>query len=118
MANVYCKTQGANQVSFYLWANGHEYFLCKQRYYTSLWMYFSGGVEIHSLFTKSGKHSHSVREAKMKLQSYIEYVEREEGFQILDKTVAKCDVKGGKEKRYKCREAGYNWRKDRLAEII
>ena len=55
MANIYCKTIGANQVSFYLRADGKDYFLCKQRYYKSLWDYFSGGVDIHALFTKSGK---------------------------------------------------------------
>ena len=117
MSSVYCKTVGADQVGFYLQTSGKEYFLCKQRYYGSLWRYFSGGVDINALFTKSGKHSHAIREVKMKLPAYIQYVEREEGIRVLDKTMEKANVKVGLKKRRQDREASYNWRNDKLAEI-
>ena len=117
MSSVYCKTVGVDQVGFYLQASGKEYFLCKQRYYVSLWKYFSGGVDINALFTRSGKHSHVIRETKMKLPAYIQYVEREEGIRVLDKTMEKANVKVGLKKRRQDREASYNWRNDKLAEI-
>lgn len=116
MSSVFCKTVGENQVGFYLQVADKEYFLCKQRYYGSMWRYFSGGVDIHNLFTKSGKHSHAVREAKMKLPAYIQYVEREEGIRVLDKSMKKTDLVGLK-KRRESKAASYNWRNDRLAEI-
>ena len=116
MSSVFCKTVGENQVGFYLQVADKEYFLCKQRYYGSMWRYFSGGVDIHDLFTKAGKHSHAVREAKMKLPAYIQYVEREEGIRVLDKSMKKADLVGLK-KRRESKEASYNWRNDRLAEI-
>lgn len=117
MSNVYCKTVGANEVAFYLEVFGKEYFLCKQRYYGSLWNYFAGGVALHSLFTKSGKHSHAIREVKRKLPAYIQYVEREEGIRVLDKSMEKTDLKVGKNKRYQSKNASYNWRNDGLADI-
>ena len=117
MANIYCKTMGVDQVGFYLRADGKEYFLCKQRYYKSLWDYFSGGADIHSLFSRSGKHSHAIREAKMKLPAYIEYVEREEGVRVLNKTLSKGDCQIGTAKRRKSKAGNYNWHSDDLAVI-
>ena len=117
MANIYCKTIGANQISFYLRADGKEYFLCKQRYYKSLWDYFSGGVDIHALFTKSGKHSYAIREVKMKLPAYVQYVEREEGVRVLNKTIKKGDCQIGKTKLQQSRAGHYNWRNDHLAVV-
>lgn len=118
MANVICKTVGNNQVGFYLQDGGKEYFLCKQRYYRSAWDYFVGGVHLDELFNKSGKHSHAIREVKMKLPAYIEYVEREEGVRVLKKTKAKGEDRIGTEKRRKSKNCGYNWRNDRVAEIV
>ena len=117
MSSIYCRTLGADQVGFYLQADKKEYFLCKQRYYGSMWRYFAGGVDVNALFTKSGKHSHAIREAKMKLPAYIQYVEREQGIQVLDKSIKKTDVVGLK-KRRESKEATYNWRNDRFAEIV
>ena len=117
MARIYCKTMGANQVGFYLQADGKEYFLCKQRFYASLWEYFSGGVELHSIFTKAGKHSHAIREVKRKLPAYVEYIEREEDVRVLSKSPAKEDFRIGEAKRRRSREGYYNWRKDRLAVV-
>ncbi|MBQ4269762.1 MAG: hypothetical protein IJB97_08970 [Clostridia bacterium] len=118
MASIYCKTADRNQVSFYLQAGGKAYFLCRQRYYKSLWDYFAGGVDLHSLFSKSGKHSYAVREVKLKLPAYVEYVEREEGVCVLDKTISKGDFRIGEEKRRKSRAGNYNWRSDNLATVL
>ena len=118
MSSVYCRTIGKNQVGFYLRADQKEYFLCKQRYYSSMWRYFAGGVDISALFTKSGKHSHAIREAKMKLPAYIQYVEREEGIKVLDKSIKKAEVQLGRKKRRESKETSYNWRNDGLAEIV
>jgi hypothetical protein len=117
MSIIYCKTVGANEVGFYLQAAGKEYFLCRQRYYGSLWNYFAGGVDIHALFSKSGKHSYIVREVKMKLPAYIQYVEREEGIHVLDKSLQKADLHIGLKKRHQSKNASYNWRNDSLAKI-
>lgn len=117
MSSVYCKTVGANQVGFYLQVAEKEYFLCKQRYYSSMWRYFSGGVDINALFTKSGKHSYAIREAKMKLPAYIQYVEREEGIRVLAKSIKKADIQVGLKKLRESKEVSYNWRKDSLAQI-
>lgn len=117
MANVYCKSLGFNQVGFFLRVNGKEYYLFKQRYYKSLWDYFSGGADIDMLFSKAGKHSYAVREAKLKLPSYIAYVEREEGVQVLAKSKRKGDFQIGEEKRRKHRVGNYNWRNDKAACI-
>lgn len=117
MATVYCKKIDANQVGFYLRVKGKDFFLCKQRYYKSLWDYFSGGADINSLFTKSGEHSHSIREVKIKLPAYVEYVEREEGVQVLKKTICKGDYQNSKRKLQEKRAGHYNWRNDNLAVI-
>ena len=116
MANIYCKTVANNQVGFYMQANGKEYFLCKQRYYRTLWDYFVGGVDINSLFSKGGKHSHAVRKVKLKLPAYIEYVEREQGVLVLDKTLSR-NGRVGAEKRRKSKDCTYNWRNEDFDDI-
>ena len=118
MANIYCKRASNGQIKFYLQANGKEYYLFQQAYYTSVWNYFSSGVEIHQVFNKSGKHSYALRKTKMKLPAYIQYVEREEGVFVLNKTKEKGVQEKGKRKRGKCRIGCYNWRKDVLADIV
>ena len=118
MAKVYCKTVGPDQVAFYLQVRGKEHFLCKQRYYGSMWQYFAGGVPVQDIFTRSGKHSHAIREVKLKLPSYIQYVEREEDVQVLERSIAKKDAQIGFKKRYQSKTASYNWRNDELAEIV
>ena len=91
MASIYCKTADRN---------------------------FAGGVDLHSLFSKSGKHSYVIREVKLKLPAYVEYVEREEGVCVLDKTISKGDFRIGEEKRRKSRAGNYNWRSDNLATVL
>ena len=118
MSSIYCKTLGRNQVGFYLQTDKKEYFLCKQRYYSSMWKYFAGGVDVNALFTKTGKHSHAIRETKMKLPAYIQYVEREEGIQVLDKSIKKAESQVGWKKLRESKETAYNWRNDRLAKIV
>ena len=118
MANVYCKTVGWNQMGFYMHTNGKDYFLCKQRFYRSLWNYFVGGVSINDVFTTGGKHSRAIRRVKLKLPAYIEYVEREEGVRVLNKTISKSKQRMiGQAKRRRSRLACYNWRNDCLAEL-
>jgi hypothetical protein len=118
MATIYCKSLGVGQVGFYLRERGKEHFLCSQRYYASMWSYFSGGVNVNSLFKKSGKHSHAVREAKRKLPAYVQYIEREEGICVLNKTIAKRNGQAERAKYQKGQVSDYNWHSDCLDAIV
>ena len=117
MATIFCKTESFNQIGFYLQSKGKTYFLCYQRFYKSVWDYFAGGVELDALFSKSGKHSYAVRAVKAKLPAYIEYVEREEGVRVLDKTIAKGNGQIGAKKRRESKVCNYDWRCDQQAKI-
>jgi hypothetical protein len=117
MATIFCKTESFNQIGFYLQSKGKTYFLCYQRFYKSVWDYFAGGVKLNSLFSRAGKHSHAIRAVKLKLPAYIEYVEREEGVRVLDKTIAKGNGQIGAKKRRESKVCSYDWRSDEQAKI-
>ena len=117
MATIYCKTESANKLGFYLEASGKTYFLCYQRYYASIWKYFSCGVPVDHVFSNGAKHSYAVRKLKLKLPAYIEYVERENGVCVLDKTIQKNDVRAYSNKNGAYKRQPYRWREDEDAQV-
>ena len=117
MATIYCKTESADKLGFYLEADGKSYFLCRQRYYGSTWRYFSCGVNVDQVFSKGGKHSYAVRALKLKLPACIEYVEREYGVSVLNKTIQKHDARAYSNKNGAYKRRPYRWREDEDAQV-
>jgi len=83
---VYCKTTAKATQSFYLLADGKEYFLFNQKYRVSNKEHFGRGISLDSIGDFSSAHSHSVRLILDKLPTYIRYAEKEYGIKVLDKS--------------------------------
>ncbi|MBE5737511.1 MAG: hypothetical protein E7348_03830 [Clostridiales bacterium] len=88
-ARIFCKTTNKNEQSFYMKANGKEYFLFKQTYRNSNKKVFAKGVLIDDLKKISKHHSTSVRAVVKKLPYYLHYIENEYGITIYNKTEQK-----------------------------
>ena len=111
MATISCQTAKPDLISFYLEAGNKKYLLCNYRYYTSVWNYFVGGSPISSVFSKAGKHSHALRAIKRKLPAYLQYVEKEEGIAVLQKTQQKRDKRAFSSKKQAYKRQRFDWRK-------
>ena len=90
-AKVFCLTTAKGVQSFYLEAHGERHYLFSQNFRRSVKNYFGrGGVHVDAAldFSRSG-HSTSVIHTMRKLPSYIRYIEKEYGIEVLRKTARK-----------------------------
>ena len=95
MANtIYCKTTAKGVQSFYITtANGDTHFLFSQNFRRGVKDYFAGGVGIDEAINfKRAKGNSAIIRTMEKLPSYIRYVEREYGVEVLRKTIHKNQV--------------------------
>ena len=90
---IYCKTTAKATQSFYLLADGKEYFLFNQKYRVSNKEHFRRGINLDSLGDFSNVRSNSVRRVLDKLPNYIRYVEKEYEIKVLDKTLKQASNK-------------------------
>lgn len=86
---VYCTHDDYAFLNFYVKANDGDYFLFQQKYRSSLEDYYSKGVIIKDAINLSkAKFNEGLTKVMHKLPTYIKYIEKEYGIQILDRTKA------------------------------
>lgn len=90
--HIYCKATEKGQHTFYLIADGREYYLFSQNYRKGVHAYFAKGIRIDDVhdFSKS-KHDRAVIRTLDKLPVYIKYVESEYGIAIRKQTIRKLN---------------------------
>ena len=87
---IYCKTTAKGEHSFYLMADGQEYYLFRQAYRRGVHTYFSNGIRIDEVYDFSkAKNDSAVIHTLDKLPLYIKYVENEYGIVVLRQTMKK-----------------------------
>lgn len=91
MANtIYCATTSKGIQSFYITANGERHFLFSQNFRRGVKEYFERGVRIDEAMNfKRANGNSAIIHTMEKLPSYIRYVEREYGMQVLRSTARK-----------------------------
>lgn len=87
---IYCLTTDKAVQSFYLEADGETHYLFSQRYKRGVKEYFGSGVHIDAAMDFSrARHDASILRTMQKLPSYIKYIEKEYGIEVLRQTVRK-----------------------------
>ena len=87
---VYCKKETGGRLSFYLSYEKNGYFLFIQKYKSGVFKYFSSGVGLDRAIRGSlARRDFGILKAMEKLPAYIRYVEKEEGFYVLDDSIKK-----------------------------
>ncbi len=86
---IYCRTVEKGVQAFYVKVEGKRYFLFRQNFRKSVKDYFVKGVMLDKIGSYEGVHSESVRHTLDKLPAYIQYVEKEYGIEIYEKTKEK-----------------------------
>ena len=86
---IYCKTIAKGKQSFYLVSQGKEYFLFVQTYKSSNKEVYEHGVPLFDLRKVKKHHSKAVSHTAKKLPIYIQYIEREYGIMVMEKTKRK-----------------------------
>ena len=91
MANtIYCETTAKGIQSFFINANGETHFLFSQNFRRGVKDYFERGVRIDEAINfKRANGNSAIIHTMEKLPSYIRYVEREYGMEVLRKTARK-----------------------------
>ena len=87
---IYCKTVTKGTHAFYLKNCGYDYFLFVQDYRKGVHEYYRNGVtlEIATDYSKS-KNDSAIMRTMSKLFSYVKYVEKENGIEVLEQTIKK-----------------------------
>ena len=87
---IYCKPTAQGIHSFYLLTDAGEYFLFSQNYRKGVQSYFSKGVRLDQSrnYAKTNRDT-AVIKTMSKLPTYIKYVEKEYGMQVLRSTARK-----------------------------
>ena len=87
---IYCKVTNRGVHSFYLLAEGEEYFLFCQDYRKGVHNYFRKGVclEQAKKFSKSNRDT-DIMKTMSKLPLYIKYIEKEYDIAVLNQTKKK-----------------------------
>lgn len=87
---IYCEKSRNDTISFYFTHGSTDYFLFCQKYRDDTYNAFYKGVPLDRAMRPSLAHnSKAVLKTIDKLPAYIKYVEKEEGFKILNKSIKK-----------------------------
>ena len=87
---IYCLTTDKEIQSFYLEAEGETHYLFSQQYKRGVKEYFGSGVHIDAAMDFSrARHNAAILHTMRKLPSYIKYVEKEYGLEVLRQTARK-----------------------------
>ena len=90
MSKIYCVNTSHGTHSFYLEANGETHYLFSQRFTSGDKAYFGKGVHIDAAIDFSrAKRNATVLHTMQKLPSYIKYVEKTYGIEVLRQTSRK-----------------------------
>ena len=86
-ATIYCRTTAKGVQTFYVVVDGDEHFLFSQHYRVGVRNYFRNPKSIdQALDFSCAKGNAALVHTMEKLPSYIRYVEREFGIEVLKKT--------------------------------
>lgn len=89
-ATIYCKTTGTDKMGIFLKSGRESYYLFTQNYHKSSFNFFKDGVSLEeAMHNKKIGHDFAVTKIAEKLPSYISYVEKEYGIEVLEKTAKK-----------------------------
>ena len=87
---IYCETTAKGIQSFYITAGGETHFLFSQNYRRGVKAYFERGVAIdEALNIRRANGNTAIIHTMEKLPSYIRYIEREYGVEVLRSTARK-----------------------------
>lgn len=84
-AKVVCKEVEKGTLSFYVVAEGKEFYLFQQPFKKSVKDYFGGGVLINEANYASAR-GEAVKKTLDKLPSYLKYIEKEYDVAVFEKT--------------------------------
>jgi hypothetical protein len=86
-AQIYCKTTGKGEHTFYLWADGMEYYLFRQAYRKGVHAYFRNGIRLEEAYDFSkARNDNAIIRTLCKLPVHIKYIENEYGIAVLKQT--------------------------------
>ena len=90
-ATIYCKVTAKGIHSFYYTKDEETYFLFSQDYRKGVNEYFKNGVPLRIALDYPNYHRHDTAliRTKSKLPSYIKYIEKMNGLEILEQTKKK-----------------------------
>lgn len=92
---IFCKVTGKGVHTFYLSANGSEYYLFSQNYRRGVNAYYRNGVSLDAAMDFGKSHHDTALEKTMqKLPTYVKYIEKEYGIAVLSQTVKKNNRRG------------------------
>ena len=84
---IYCKTAAKGEQSFYIVANGETHFLFRQNFRRGVKEYFGQGVCLdRAMNFAKAKGNTALMHTMEKLPTYIKYIEREYGLEVLKST--------------------------------
>ena len=89
-ATVFCRSTDKGVHTFYLNADGIEYYLFHQTYRKGVSEYYRNGVSINDAidFGRS-KKDYALMHTMQKLPMFLKYAEKEYGIQVLNQTIKK-----------------------------
>ena len=92
---VFCKVTAKGVHTFYLSANGSEYYLFRQSYRRGVNAYYRNGVSLSDAmdFGKSHRDAALIK-TMQKLPAYVKFIEKEYGIAVLAQTCKK-NKRGG-----------------------
>ena len=94
-AKVFCKEMERGWLTFYVTAQGKEYFLFRQTFKKTVKDYFQNGIGVHAVGSFAAARGEAVKKTLEKLPLYLKYVEKEYQVQIYEK----CNEKKAKKRR-------------------
>ena len=107
---IICREVKSGTLSFYVKADGKEYFLFQQEFKKSVYDYFVNGISVSLASDYSMAHSHTVRKTLDKLPTYLHFIEKEYGVEIYEKTSQRKSLRKNKAyKRQSFRWQDYAW---------
>ena len=96
-ATFFCRATDKGIHTFYLNANGNEYYLFHQNYRKGVSEYYRNGVSINEAINFGrAKRDYALMRTMQKIPMYLKYVEKEYGIQILNQTIKKNKKHGNR----------------------
>ena len=90
LSYVYCEKSRNNTISFYITYKDTDYYLFSQKFSKDTYNTYYKGIPLNRAMQPSlARDNRAILKTIEKLPIYIKYVEREEGFYVLDKSIKK-----------------------------
>ena len=90
---IYCKPTSQGIHTFYLSVNGQDYYLFRQDFRRGVHHFFRDGVSVDkALDFKKAHQDTAIMRTMQKLPSYIKYIEKCHGIQVLRATIKRNEI--------------------------